>query len=291
MNRLKQLWKIGWKTWERFSEVKGDEAAAAISYYALFSLFPALMLVIIPFATFLKDPEIYSQILGFAERFFPGSEEFLRQSMNQLVQVKGTSLWGWGGFMGLAILLWSGTGVFAGISQNINQAWHSTRPRHFLTERIIAIMMIVCLSFFLGVSLLFTTFLKLYLAWAQIHTKIELLIPIHNYTTSLLLWLVPLAFTFTIFLFMYRFIPNTRVFWREAGWGALFSTVVGEFSKAGFVWWYFRIGLANFRNLYGGMSTFVGFMLWTYLYSLIILLGANLSAAIASETRPEHLRE
>ena len=286
MRYLKLWWKLAWKTWERFSEVKGDEAAAAISYYALFSLFPALMLVIIPFATFLKDPDIYSQILGFAERFFPGSESFLHQSMNQLVTVKGTSLWGWGGAMGMMILLWSGTGVFAGISLNINQAWHSTTPRHFLMERIIAIVMIVGLSLFLGISLFFTTILKLYIAWAQSHTKLELLLPLQDFTTGLLLWLIPLAFTFSIFLFMYRFIPNTKVFWREAAYGAAFSTVVGEFSKAGFVWWYFRIGLANFRNLYGGMSTFVGFMLWTYLFSLIILLGANLSASIASECRP-----
>ncbi|MBF0501150.1 MAG: YihY/virulence factor BrkB family protein [Candidatus Riflebacteria bacterium] len=282
---VKYIAALGWATWQRFSEVEGSEAAAAIAYYALFSLFPLLVLVIVPSATLFGNPEIYGKIINFTREFLPTSEDLLKATMDQLILIKGTSFWTLGGLLGFGALLWSATGVFAGLVQNINQAWHQANSRHFLLERVIAVIMIVSLTILLGVTLFLTTALQFYHGWFSQQSILQILMPFEKNSTGFLIWLIPMLFTFTVFILMYRFIPNTRVYWREAAWGALFSTIVGEFTKVAFVYWYFFLGAEGLRNVYGGMGAVAGFMFWMYLYSLVILLGANLTATIAFTTR------
>lgn len=285
IERLKYLWKLGCITWERFASVEGSEAAAAIAFYALFSLFPMFLVAILAFSSAFNDPTMYSQIMGFGQKFFPGSEQVLQSTMDQVVSIKGTSIWSRGGLMGFLLLLWSASSVFAGLVQNINQAWHTATPRHFLFERVIAVGIIFALFLVLGVSVFINTGLKLYLQWLESQPGQNLLLPLQSGGTRALLWFVPLLFSFIVFLFMYRFIPNAPVLWKEAAVGALFATVVGEITKAGFIWWYVNQGAASFLGLYGGVSALAVLMFWIYLYSFIILLGANLTASIAFSTR------
>ncbi len=282
---LDRAWNLGVLTWERFCSVEGSEAAAAIAYYALFSLFPLLLVVIMALSSVFDDPGVYAQVMAFTQSVFPGSEAAIRGTMDQIIAVKGISFWSWGGVIGFGVLLWSASSVFAGLVQNINQAWHLSTPRHFLSERIIAVAMIFVLFLVLVVSVLLNAILKFYRRWLAIQVAPHLLLPFQSETSRFLLWLAPVAVTFLAFVLMYRYIPNTRVLWREAAWGGLFSTATGEITKAGFVWWYVHQGARSFLNLYGSMSAFAVLMLWIYLYSFIILLGANLSASIAYSTR------
>jgi membrane protein len=150
--RLHDLYILGTLTWERFSSVEGPEAAAAIAYYALFSLFPMLLVMTVSLSAAFDPTDavgtlslgtspdrMYSQVMTFAQNFFPGSEEVVRRTMDQIIASKGTSFWSWGGIVGFGFLLWSASSVFAGIIQNINQAWHSSPPRHFVLERVLGI--------------------------------------------------------------------------------------------------------------------------------------------------------
>lgn len=282
---LTRLWKPAELTWERFCSVKGSEAAAAIAYYSLFSLFPLLLVVIMALSSVFDDPGVYAQVMEFTQNVFPGSEAAIKGTMDRIIAVKGISFWSWGGVIGFGVLLWSASSVFAGLVQNINQAWHLSTPRHFISERVIAVAMIFVLFLVLVVSVLISAVLRFYRRRPAIQVAQHLWLPFQSETSRFLLRLAPVAITSAAFVLMYRYIPNTRVLWHEAIWGGLFSTVTGEITKAGFVWWYVHQGAQSFLGLYGSMSAFAVLMLWIYLYSFIILLGANLSASIAYATR------
>ena len=244
-----------------------------------------LLVIIVAFSSVIDDPTIYSQLMAFAQKFFPGSEVVIKGTMDQVIAAKGTSFWGLGGVIGFGFLLWSASSVFAGLVQNINQAWHTSTRWNFFFERLIAVSMIFVLFFFLGACILANTGLKFYLQWLDWQVKPPLFLPFQSGGARLLLWLVPPMFSFSAFILMYRFIPNTVVLWREAAWGAVFSATMGEITKTGFVWWYVHQGANSFLGLYGSTSALAVLMLWIYLYSLIILLGANLSASIAFSNR------
>lgn len=262
-------------TWERFGEVEGAEAAAAIAFYAIFSVFPLLIFVVALSGTTLRSPDVQTQILGFFAQFVPGSEDLIRANIEQVVLLRGPI-----GFFGMIALLWSATGVFAGVAQNINQAWHTSRPRHFLVERVLAIVMIIVLCGLLGMGLVTTTFLQLVMEFDW--PIIPELYTYQTMTWGLVFKLVPLMFIFLSYYLLYKLTPNTVVRRSEALYGALFATVGWEVVKAGFLW-YLKSGLAGFHLLYGSLGAVVAFMFWVYLCSLLTLLGANLSATIAFE--------
>lgn len=274
-SRLSWQYQIFSTAWRRFGEVEGAEAAAAIAFYAIFSIFPLLIFVVALSGTALRSPDVQTQILGFFAQFAPGSEDLVRANIEQVVQLRGPI-----GFFGMIALLWSATGVFAGVAQNINQAWHASRPRHFLVERILAVLMIIALCGLLGMGIVTTTVLHLVMEFDW--PIVPELYAYQTMTWSLFFSLVPLLFIFLSYYLLYKQIPNTNVRRSEAMYGALFATIGWETVKMGFLW-YLKSGLAGFHLLYGSLGAVVAFMFWIYLCSLITLLGANLSAAIAYE--------
>jgi membrane protein len=92
--------------------------------------------------------------------------------------------------------------------------------------------------------------------------------------------LVPLLFTFLLFLALYRWVPDVEVEWRAALWAALIIALAWETAANAFTW-YLGSGLARYRIVYGSLGTVVALMFWIYLSSWIILFGAHLSAAVS----------
>lgn len=258
---------------QRFRDTKGFEAAAAIAYYSIVSMFP-LMLILIAFnSTVLKSPEIQEKILDYTDQLFPGSRQVVQGNLHQLIASRGTV-----GILGSMILLWSATGVFVGIAQNINQAWTKAEPRHFLIDRMMALIMIGCLLLLMVASMVLITALNvlprvLPPEGAKLFAQLSTL-------TQWLFSLGPILGIFGTFVFLYRWLPNTKVLWREALTGALFATIAWEATKAVFIW-YIRGNFTGYQVIYGSLGTLVVLLFWIYIASCIILLGAHLGAAMA----------
>ena len=101
---------------------------------------------------------------------------------------------------------------------------------------------------------------------------------------TVLLSVLPRLFTFLALLGLYRWVPNTKVKWSEAFWGALMVTLAWKIATNGFTW-YFSSGLVQYELVYGSLGAVVALILWIYISGLIILFGAHLSAATARHTR------
>jgi membrane protein len=95
---------------------------------------------------------------------------------------------------------------------------------------------------------------------------------------------VPALVAFVVFLNLYRWVPNTKVGWSEAAWGAGFATLTWEAAKRGFAW-YVSSDLVRYRLVYGSLGAVVALLLWIYLSSWLLLFGAHLTAAIARRRR------
>ncbi len=257
----------------RFSESEALEASAAIAYYAIISIFPLSMLFIAINSSLLMTGDTQKQVLGAAEEFIPGSRLLVSENINQMVELRGTV-----GVIGILLLIWSATGVFAGIAQNINQAWKNAPPRHFLIERAMALLMIACLTMFLVTSIIVTATLNL--------------IPQHfpqyspgfivqtNLAIAFLMKCFSISIIFVIFILMYKWIPNTPVRWNEAAWGAVIAAIAWETTKNLFIW-YLGSGWCSYQIVYGSLAAVIAFLIWLYIGNVIILGGAHISAAIA----------
>lgn len=267
---------------QQFREAEATDAAAAITYYALFSLFPLLLFLVAIGSSVLKSEQIQSQVLNFVGEVLPASQGLVKTNIQQVLRLRGAV-----SIVGTIGLLWSATAVFSILTQNINQAWRNAKPRGFLARRLMAVTIVGSLVVLLILSLISTTALNL-LSQFNIPLWGSILI-YKSFAWKVLSKLLPLLFMFIAFLLLYQWVPNTKVKWSEAAWGALIATIGWEIIKAGFTW-YLSSGLVKHHLVYGSLGAVIALMLWIYLSSLITLFGAHLSAAITQNSHSKNKR-
>lgn len=259
-------------TIKNFTLARGSEAAASLAYYALFSLFPLLLILISVAGFVLNREDAYQAVLALVFQALPNAEPIVERNLQVILSQRGTI-----GAIGLLGAFWSASGFFNTLVRNINRAWLNLKPRDVIRTRLLALGMIGMIILLLVLSLLSTAAFNLIRLFDRIFLNGEHLenTPIYPY----LRLLIPAFFTFLMFLIIYRWIPNTKVRWRACMWGSLWTTVAWELAKFGFSA-YLSSGLAQYEILYGSLGTVLALMFYIYLSCTIILLGAHLTATI-----------
>jgi membrane protein len=260
------------RAFQSFGEARAPEAAAAMAYYTMFSLFPLALALIGIGGYFVRGEQIFHEVVTLLTGAIPVSRELIETNLQQVLERRGAV-----SIVGLLGLVWSGSNLFSVLAHHINRAWRAADPRNFLQRRLVALAMVGTLALFLLVSLLSTPALDV-LAGHQVPIWGGIAI----YET--LVWtvvsdLAPWALTFLMFLALYRWVPNTSVKrWGPIG-GALLVAIAWEGAKRGFAW-YVSSGLVRYRLVYGSLGAVVALMLWIYVSSWLALFGAHFSAAV-----------
>jgi membrane protein len=258
---------------DRFTAARGAEAAAAMAYYTVFSLFPLLLALVAGGSIFLEQQQVFDQAVALVTEAFPVSKSLIQSNLQEVMRMRGTV-----GLVGLLGALWSATGVFTVLSRNINRAWREAQPRGFVRGRLVALGMVGALAGLLLLSLLSGTALN-------IVSRLQIPLGLGTSIYGTPLWkilskVVPWLFTFFLFLALYRWVPNVHVGGPAAFWAALVVAVAWELASNAFAW-YVGSGLARYTLVYGSLGTVVALMFWVYVSSWLIIFGAHLSAAVA----------
>jgi membrane protein len=259
-----------------FTNSRAAEAAASITYYALFSIFPLLLSVIAIGSYFLEDEQVMSQVVQFIQTILPVASDMVIQNVEEVLEARGTF-----GVIGVASLIWSASAAFMSLFRNINRAWARAAPLNALIARLVGIVVIFALVVLIVVIRVASATANLLPTFG-----VELLNGFYDSFLWLLIsGLLPLALTFLIFLSLYRWIPNTKVRWSEALWGALVAAVGWELTTNLFTY-SLSEGILQYKVVYGSLGTMIALLFWIYLNCTIILVGAHLSAAVARKKRP-----
>jgi membrane protein len=268
---------------EGFTQARGSEAAASMAYYTLFSLFPLLLAFVAGGSYLLDRQQVFQQVVDLISNAFPISQNLIEENLMQVLRLRGAV-----GLIGLAVAIWSASGVFAILTRNINRAWTDAAPRGFLGSRLVALGMVATLAVLLVISLLLSTALNV-----ASRSQLPLVDLQSLYGTPI--WtafsdVIPWLFIFFLFLALYRWVPNEEVPWRAAFSAALVVALAWEIAANAFAW-YVSSGLAKYQIVYGSLGTVVALMFWIYLSSWIILFGAHLGAAVARHRKRNEPQE
>ena len=257
-----------------FLHKNGASLSASISFYTFFSLFPLLLGLIAVFS--LVGPGIdgmeekliealREQIPVLAE----ADDEFLGNFFESISKGRGV-----GSVVAIIGLFWVSQQVFSSIRKNINIIWGIDKTRPFLKERIID------LSLMFGAStlLLVSVFISGFLVFIEDLTKIIIpetpdIIPVLWKQLALFL---PWIFTYIVFLVLYWWLPNVKVRFKEVWLTSLLGAIAFEISKFVFIF-YLRNMSGMATNIYGGVSTIIVLMIFIYVSSIILLVGAMLT--------------
>lgn len=250
-------------------------SAAAMSYFGLMALYPALLLLL----TLSNKLAAGTQMLAQAVDVYPGSGKFLRDTIEAFSDLS------FGAIVTCVILvLWAGSWVFAVVERALNRIW-ATTSRTFLHGRALTIGMVGVVGLLLSFSVLITSGL---IAMRDMAARLS---PrtIARYTllasAGSAFWQIVFAtgsylITVALFVLVYRFMPRAEVTWRDTLPGAFLSGLLWELAKYIFAW---SVNYFHYDQIYGSVGAVVAVLTWSYVSSLILLFGAQLTAVFHYE--------
>ena len=259
--------------------------AAAISFYALFSMFP-LGLAVISIIGFLigTDPESTELAQEIAD-VLPVSNELVGSTMEGIVSARAIT--GIASFIGL---IWASSAAFSALRKGINTAWGVTMPRPFLRERLIDIGLVFCAGMLI-LLILFTTPIIGVVREVVENISPEGQIPADNVWDIISRLASPLLI-FGSILLLYRWMPNTKIVINYVIPGALVVSIFFIAAQYVFIWYVKTFPVYNI--VYGSVGALMALLAWVYFSSLILLFGAQATSMFheygISQTRPKGFR-
>ena len=262
---------FGWRVFKELGDDDATHLSAGVAYYAVFSVFPLLLGLLAISGTVFTSITLQEQFLDYVTESMPGSKEFVSNNIEELVRFRGAL--GIGAILGL---LWSGSSAFGAMSRAINRAWDVENDRPFYVAKTLHIV----IALGVGILFLLSSFVSVAIELLSSYSR-DLGLPEHEFFLNfglgnLMLKAVPWAITLSVFLLLYRFVPNCKTYWRYIWTGAVVAAILFEASKGIFMW--YLANVANYELIYGSVASMMVLLSWAYVSAFILILGAEISS-------------
>ena len=256
--------------------------AASIAYYSLLSLFPFLLLAFSIVASITNNEADRTAVLDFVLRYFPQQFNFVTDQL-MAMQESPLKL----GIAGSLLMIWAAMGVFGAVTSAINHAWGVEKQPSYLKHKLISFVMLVMAGLLLLAGLLLVSASNIVQArwFSVILTRAPGLIVFQAFA---LRWATTATFIFVVGLVFY-FVPNAKVRFKDVWVGAILTGLLWRGALEGFSW--YVKDLSRFADIHGSIAAVVVFLLWIYVSAVILLYGAEMTAAYARlrRHRPEEV--
>jgi membrane protein len=245
--------------------------AASIAYYSLLSLFPFLLLALSILGGVTLPGGESSKVLGFVFNYFPTEFPFLRDQLQQLQESPFRI-----GIAGGLLLVWASMGVFGAVTSAINHAWGVDKQPSYLKHKLVSFIMLVAASVLLLLGLVLVSAINIAgTSWfAHVLARVHGLEVLRGF---ILQWSTTALFV-AITALVYYFVPNAKVHFRDVWIGAFLAGFMWRGALALFSW--YVSDMSRF-SIHGTVAFVVVFLIWVYLSAVILLFGAEVSAAYA----------
>ncbi len=248
--------------------------AAALTYTSLMAIVPILALGLAVLrglgAGEIAEQKIVQSMAMMPEQF----QAFVSDILNYVRNTNFTRLGG----IGLVLLLVFVIQMLGRVEWSFNRVWGVHTSRHLLRKisDYLSILMVVPLLV-IAATTLNATFMS-----QGISSFIQERFGYVQFFFSWFLSLTPLFATWIAFIFLYKYMPNTRV---HAG-PAIVSGITGGSLWIGWQWLYinFQIGISHYNAIYATMASVLIFLFWLYISWHIVLLGAEIGFALQNHS-------
>lgn len=258
------------------------QMAAALSYYFVLSLFPALIFLSAVVA-FVPVPNLFGQVLSMMGRFLPPDTMGLvrRILADVITPNRGTFL-----SFGILGTLWAASGGFSAAMEALNVAYDVEDDRPFWKTRPLA----VGLAFIIGSLLLVA--LSVMIVGPRFGEWLAAKVHLSNVFVLLwpfIHWSLAAGFTVLAVEALYFWAPNVKQRFLATLPGAIFA-VACWIALSYLLGIYFR-SFAHFNKTYGTLGAAVALMTWLYWTGFAILVGAELNSELAKISKDGKIEE
>jgi len=275
--------QIPWRGWKdvfvrTYREIQDDRLlalAAGVAFYSLVSLFPAIAAGVSSYALFANVGTI-NKHLSIASDIVPaGSLDLLGEEISRIA-AKSDGKLTFGFLLGLGIALWSANAGMKAIFDALNIIYDEEEKRGIVWLNVVSLFFTVCAIAAVGLAISLVVVFPLFLA-AFGPTSLDL--PIVRY----LRWPVMFALMILGLSVLYRYGPSRRLAkWRWLSVGSVFAAIAWLAMSLLFSW--YLSNFANYNATYGALGAVVGLMMWMWLSTIVVLVGAELNSEIEHQT-------
>jgi len=255
-----------------FDQDNGAVMSRSIAYYALFSIFPLLLVLMSVFSSVLDIEQATQGVLDLVERYLPHTGDLVEQNLGHVLEAQSTV-----SILALLGLVWSASGVFTAMYRSVNRAWNNPKAQLFWTEKLYGLAVVIVVGLALLATTLYSTMVDVLRSWQMSFLGSESLVgPQGEQLWNWLSILVPPVVSAITFIILYRTIPRNRVTWRDVWLGGLIAGLSWEAGRRLYSW--YLSNFARYSLIYGSVGVIIGFLLWSYLSAMILLIGAEFTA-------------
>ncbi len=271
-----------WQVTRRaFKESSADNLgimAGGIAYAAFLAIFPAMIAGISLFGLVADPATIAQQAEGVIAALPETAQPLLRDQIVSLTQTSGGAL-SWSLAISILLALWSASSGTSSLMTGINIAYDEQESRNFVKLRGTALLLTLGGIIFVLLTLALVAVVPPVLSALQLGTFINVIVQVVRWVLLVVLIIVALAV-------VYRLAPDRdapQFTWTSVG--ALVAAVLWVVASLGFSLYVNNFG--SYNKTYGALAGVVVLLLWLYLTSYIILLGAEINAESEKQTKKD----
>lgn len=256
--------------------------AGSVAYSFFIALFPFIIFLFTLIPYFNVDT-LQQEIFNMLYRVMPPDTFDAAQSTIQdvLENKRGGLL----SFGFIFALLFATNGVNSLIS-NFNHSAHQLETRGFWKQQLVAILLTSVITILFLVAVVLIIFSSTVLNEILSFMRLDTISPFIVESVRFLLMLLVVMLIITV---LYNYGPAKRREWRFISPGAILATVLIIVSSIGFS--FYVSNFSQYNKLYGSIGTLLVILLWIYINALVLILGFELNASIASAKNKREIKK
>jgi membrane protein len=251
------------------------QRAAAISYYAMLSLFPLAILTVAAFGLVVDDEVARARVIGFLLDQLPLRQGQGRLELQRTLQ-QVTAQAGGFGTAGLIGLVLTSSAVMGAIRQALNAAWDTHDKRPFLQAKAIDVVFVLAFGALTGISTVLALTVQVGSALVDDLAGSASAVAAVAAVLLRLGRLVPVVLMAAVFTALYRFAPATRTRLRDVWPGVVVATAGFELARTGFG--LYLATVADYGTVYASLATVVAFLAFVFVAASVMLFGAEVAS-------------
>jgi membrane protein len=252
--------------------------SASLSYCAVFSIFPLLLLCVVALGFVLGDDDSTRRrlVASFSDAVTPASRSLIDDTLHSLQTHR--TVRGVGAAVGIVTLLFGASGVFAELESSLDSIWRVPEEKHESTFRaILSALRSRAFSFLavIGAALVLLVSLGLSTALASMTGRAA------HEDSGAWLWravemVSSLVLQAALIATLFRVIPHVKLRWRDVLAGAVVTSIGLALSKVVFGLYLTHLGG---YAAYGAVGMVLALLLWIYIAAMVVFYGAEVCHA------------
>ena len=269
-------WDIGWRVVKRLGTENITLICGGMAMYALLSVFPGLAAAVSIYGLFATPTDVIRHMQAFSGVLPPGVWDIFSTQLQTITQHESSTLTVAAVFS-FVVALWSARSAMSALITATNIAYGEQEKRSFLVQ--------VLISFVLTVGAV-AGFLVMLLLGIAIPVTLKIL-GTHIWVQAIadaLQWALLWVFTVWALALVYRYAPAREpARWQWVRWGSAIAATLWLGMSALFAM--YVQAFANYGKTYGALGGVIALIMWFYLSSVIVIIGAQINAEMERQTQ------